>query len=191
MKSLSSRYYSGYRTVPDPLDQYLPTLAQPEFEGIIQASIDPGKVMRDDFILPAHQCMYQFWLDNLGTAGLPPSAAIDPLSFVDAVGSIHLVQPNADFSDFKYRVYATSVAEIGNLDMTGKWFSESKVGNWSYYRRQLAAAARMRAPIYAENNASYDISVLIKWCRLLLPMQDEDGRVNRILVAIVGVNRDG
>jgi hypothetical protein len=83
------------------------------------------------------------------------------------------------------------VAEIGNLDMTGKWFSESKVGNWSYYRRQLAAAARMRAPIYAENNASYDISVLIKWCRLLLPMQDEDGRVNRILVAIVGVNRDG
>jgi hypothetical protein len=33
-------------------------------------------------------------------------------------------------------------------------------------------------------------AVLIKWCRLLLPLPGADGVVDRILVAIVGVDRD-
>ena len=189
MKSIGP-YYTGHQPSPDPLEQYLRGIDAFEFEGIVQTAIDPNKVSPDDFALPAHNCMYQFWLDNKGEVDLPPSTAINPLSFKGAVGFVHLVEPNADFTDFKYRVYATSVATLAGLDMAGKWFSESEIGNRSYYRRQLAAAAKMRLPIYSENNASYDVSLIIKWCRLLLPLQGADGVVDRILVAIVGVDRD-
>ncbi|MFP6749413.1 MAG: hypothetical protein VCD66_17685 [Alphaproteobacteria bacterium] len=37
-------------------------------------------------------------------------------------------------------------------------------------------------PIYPENNAHYQVSTMIKWCRLLLPMVDDRGKINRILV---------
>ncbi|MBC8242602.1 MAG: hypothetical protein H8E30_19330, partial [Alphaproteobacteria bacterium] len=61
--------------------------------------------------------------------------------------------------------------------------------SWQFYRRQLAATVALRMPLYSENNASYEISVRIKWCRLLLPMVDDDGAVSRILIANVPVDR--
>ncbi len=167
----------------------MPDAAQPEFDGIIQISIDPEKITEADFALPEHQCMYRFWLNNRTGGGLPPTTAVDPLAFPEAVGHIHVVQPNADYSDFKYRVFATAVSEIGGLDMTGRWFSESPVESWRFYHRQLTAAAKLQTPVYSENDADYQTSVLIKWCRLLLPMVDADGTVDRILVAIVPVDR--
>ena len=187
---MSSGFYTGVRETPDPLQQYMPDLDQLEFDGIVQVTIDPAKVAVSDFVLPVHQCMYHFWLAKWGMDKLPPSTAVDPLAFPEALGYLHLVQPNADVSDFKYRVYATCVSEIGVVDMTGKWFSESPIPSWKFYSRQLAAAVALRAPIYSENNADYQVSVMIKWCRLLLPMVDAKGTVDRILVAIVPVNRN-
>ena len=133
--------------------------------------------------------MYQFWLDNLDGEELPSYRAIDLLAFWPAVGFVHVVQPNDAGDDIMYRLFATGVSEIGGLDMTGKWFSESPVASWQFYRRQLAACSTLRMPIYSENNADYRISTLIKWCRLLLPMVDDHGRVNRILIPNVPLDR--
>jgi hypothetical protein len=168
----------------------MPDLDRLEFDGIFQATINPAKVSENDFTLPVHQSMYRFWIANWRPDKLPPSSTVDPLAFREALGYLHLVEPNADVSDFKYRVYATCVSEIGVVDMTGKWFSESPIPSWKFYSRQLAAAVALRAPIYSENDADYQVSVLIKWCRLLLPMVDTNGTVDRILVAIVPVNRN-
>ncbi len=121
---------------------------------------------------------------------MPLSTAVDPLAFREVLGYLHLVKPNADNTDFKYRVYATCVSEIGVVGMTGKWFSESPIPSWKFYNRQLAAAVSMRTPIYFENNANYQVSVMIKWYRLLLPMVDEKGAIDRILVAIIPVDRN-
>jgi|TARA_B100000959_G_scaffold90769_1_gene96523 hypothetical protein len=93
-------------------------------------------------------------------------------------------------TDFKHRFFATCVSEIGVVDMTGKWFSESPIPSWKFYSRQLAATVSMRTPIYSENNANYHVSVMINWCRLLLPMVDEKGAIDRILVAIIPVDRN-
>ncbi|MDP6876169.1 MAG: PAS domain-containing protein, partial [Alphaproteobacteria bacterium] len=188
-EKLSSRYFSGYRKSPDPLQQFMPDADQLEFDGVVQVAIDPEKVTEADFALPVHQCMFRFWQKNRTGGDLPPTTAVNPLAFPEAVGHIHVVQPNADYSDFRYRLYATVVSEIGGIDMTGRWFSESPVVSWKFYRRQLAATAKLRTPIYSENNADYQTSVLIKWCRLLLPMADANGTVDRILVANVPVDR--
>lgn len=186
---MSRQYFTGHRVVPDPLEPYLPDTDQLEFEGALQITIDAAKVQVSDFALGVHQCMYRFWLANKPKDGLPPSRAIDPLSFREAVGFVHVAQPNQDGTDFMYRLYASKVSEIGGLDMTGKWFSESPISSWQFYRRQLAATVALRMPLYSENNASYEISVRIKWCRLLLPMVDDDGAVSRILIANVPVDR--
>ena len=188
---LPSVFFSGHRERPDPLEQYLPDALELEFQGVRQFALDPAKVEVGDFALAQHRVMYQFWLGNRVADDLPPSSAIDPLAFSEALGFIHLVQPNDDYSDFRYRVYASAAAEIGKIDMTGKWFSESTAPGWSFYRRQLAAAAALRAPVYSENNADYRVSITVKWCRLLLPMADPAGRVDRIVVAIVPVRRNG
>jgi hypothetical protein len=186
---LPDEFYSGHRERPNPLEQYLPETSELEFEGVRQFALDPAKVEASDFALAQHRVMYQFWLGNRVGDELPPSSAIDPLAFSEALGFVHLVQPNDDYSDFRYRVYASAAAEIGKVDLTGKWFSESTVPSWSFYRRQLAAAAALRAPVYSENNADYSVSLTVKWCRLLLPMADPAGRVDRIVVAIVPVRR--
>jgi len=167
----------------------LPETEPLEFDGAEQFTINVAKVGVGDFTFPAHQCMYEFWLANRDGDDLPSFRCIDPLAFWPAVGYVHVIQPNDDFSDFRYRLFGSKVSEIGGLDMTGKWFSESPVASWQFYRRQLAACARLRTPIYSENNAAYQVSTLIKWCRLLLPMKDEAGRVNRILVPNVPVDR--
>ncbi len=162
---------------------------QIEFDEVFQVSIDPAIVQSADFDLPVHQCMYEFWLENRMSGGLPSYKAIDPLSFRPAVGFVHVVEPNNDGSDFMYRLFATAVVEIAGRDMTGKWFSESPVPSWQFYRRQLAACVSLRVPVYSENNADYQVSTLIKWCRLLLPMVDDQGNVNRILVPNVPIDR--
>lgn len=188
---MTNRYFSGHRIAPDPLEQYLPDPDQLEFDDVFQITVDAAKVEAGAFALPVHRCMYDFWLANKKGQDLPLSAAIDPLSFWKAVGFVHVIQPNDDGSDFMYRLFATGVSDIGGRDMTGKWFSESPVSSWNFYRRQLAACMALRQPIYSENNAAYDVSVTIKWCRLLLPMVDAQGAVNRILVPNVPVDRTG
>ena len=98
------------------------------------------------------------------------------------------MQPNADNTDFKCRVYASCASDIGVADMTGKRSSESPIPSWKFYSWQLAATVPMRAPIYSENNANYQVSVMIKWCRLLLTMEDEKGGIGRIVVTIIPVD---
>lgn len=186
---MASKFFSGHHVPSDPLEQYLPEASELEFDGIEQFTIDPAKVRVEDFALRQHQVMYQFWLANRRGDALPPSSAFDALEVREALGYIHLAQPNDDYTDFRYRVYASAVAEVGSVDMTGKWFSQSTSPDWSFYLRQLAAVADMRAPVYSENNAHYKVSVTVKWCRLLLPMADSGGRVDRIAVAIVPVRR--
>jgi len=42
----------------------MPVPNEPEFGGIIQATIDPTKVSPDHFVLPVRQYMYRFWLNS-------------------------------------------------------------------------------------------------------------------------------
>jgi hypothetical protein len=186
---LSRHFFTGHRDVPDPFEPYLPAKDQLEFEDPLQITINTAKVRVSDFALPAHQCVYEFWLANKKAKELPLSTAIDPRAFWPAVGFIHLIEPNEDNTDFKYRLFGSRVSEVLGLDMTGKWFSESPVSSWTFYRRQLAATVALRTPLYSENNAAVEISTVIRWCRLLLPMVDDQGRVDRVLAVNAPINR--
>lgn len=186
---MPKHYFTGHRDIPDPLEQYMPRREKVEFDGVLQLTINREKVKASDFMLPMHRSMYQFWLAHKKGDELPPSTAIDPLSFQDAIGFVHVIEPNEDATDFKYRVFASQVSHILELDMTGKWFSESPVPRWAFYRRQLAAVVALRAPVYSENNADYVALDTIHWCRLLLPLVNEQESIDRILAVNAPLDR--
>ena len=168
--------------MPDP-ESY--GLERHEYLSIPANLVDPAL-----FRLPAHRSMAEYWCrerDRRG--GLPRSADFDPTEVVSALGYIMLIEPNADASDFLYRLYGSHVAEHHRRDMTGRWLSSFNPPGPVVFGTQYRAIVQWRAAVYAEHDAVREVSVIYRWCRLALPMCDADDRVDRIVVCNVPIRR--
>jgi hypothetical protein len=153
-------------------------------------SLAPDDLRIADFALEQHRITLQNWLDARGGAALPPAAAIDPFVLRKALGYLLILEPNAAFDDFRYRLYGSQIVEWYKRDMTGRWVSEFPSRAATVYGQQYRALRLLRRPLYAEHDASPDVSAMVRWCRLVLPYAGEDGTIARILVSNVPCARE-
>lgn len=169
--------------MPDP-DRY--GLERHEYLSIPADRVDPGMLR-----LTPHRAIAQYWCrerDRLG--GLPRSGDFDPTLVVPALGYLMMIEPNADASDFLYRLYGSHVASHHTRDMTGRWLSEFDPPGPEVFGTQYRAVVRWQVAVYAEHDSVREVSVITRWCRLALPMADAGGAVDRLIVCNVPIRRD-
>lgn len=141
------------------------------------------------FRLHEHRSAYGFWLDAKGKAELPPAEMIDPTGFAGALGCVLLLEPEQSGRDFRYRIYGSRIAQMFGQDMTGRLLSEFPEVAARNTMRQYHLVMQTRRAIYSEHDAVPEASLVIRWCRLVLPFVDRMGVISRLLVANVPVER--
>lgn len=141
------------------------------------------------FPLEPHRAILEFWLAQPRVDGLPLSAGIDPLKFWPALGTIMLLEPNAERTDFFYRVHGTSVAEALGLGLNQKWLSALESPLRDSYIAHYGEICRTRCPAYSEHPAAREYSLTTLFCRLTLPMVDRNGTVDRLLASAVPLSQ--
>jgi hypothetical protein len=183
-------YYAGSPRADDPLAALFHAPEGDMFEAFAHMSLAPDDLAIADFALEQHRITLQHWLAARGEAALPPAAAIDPFALRKALGYLLILEPNAAFDDFRYRLYGSQIVEWYKRDMTGRWVSEFPSRAAAVYGQQYRALRLLRRPIYCEHDASPDVSAMVRWCRLILPYAGEDGEIARILVSNVPCARE-
>ncbi len=141
------------------------------------------------FRLREHRSAYGFWLDVKGLAELPPAELIDPTAFAGALGCVLLLEPEQDGRDFRYRIFGSRIAQMFGQDMTGRRLSEFPELAARNTLRQYHLVMRARRAIYSEHDAMPEVSLVVRWCRLVLPFTDRLGGISRLLVTNVPVER--
>lgn len=141
------------------------------------------------FHLREHRSAYSFWQDARGLAQLPPMELIDPTAFAGALGCVLLLEPERGGEDFRYRIYGSRVAQRFGRDMTGHRVSDFPGPAASSMLSQYREVMRIRRAIYSEHDAPLEVSLVVRWCRLVLPWVDRTGAVSRLMVANVPVER--
>jgi hypothetical protein len=136
--------------------------------------------------------LHSFWAELSGDGRIPLARSIDPLEMRPALGYIALIEPNADASDFRYRVFGSIIATVSGFDMTGRFFSAHPVSAYigDFHHATYRAVMQRRAPIATTHRPPASQS-MTTWTRLVLPLADGEGRINRLLAGIVPVATNG
>lgn len=136
---------------------------------------------------PALKQLHDAWTRIGGVAGAPPAAqAFDPLSAMEALPYVMLLENVDDGSDVVYRVYGRAIADRFGVDFTGRRLSETPVEPRiaAFFLAVYRAVAARRAPILTEHAPPRTVSVAT-WRRLILPLAASaapEAPVSRFLV---------
>ena len=146
----------------------------------------------DRLIAAPLRFLMRYWSDLAGANGLPSGRLVDPLAMRPALGHVCLLDVVGDGEDFRYRVYGTVVAELSGFDMTGKLISVFPATAFivEFYVAAYAAVTQRREPLLTIHRppATQHTSA---WHRLVLPLVDDKGAVNRILLGVICVDLQG
>lgn len=136
-----------------------------------------------DFSQGPLKFLLRHWRQLRGEAPAPNQNLIDPLDLREALGHIMILDAIDDGADFRYRVYGTKIAARTGFDMTGKRVSElTSSPVMAVFFGAAYRAVRLRCePLMTVHSPPLEVSVM-KWTRLILPLLNDDGRVERLLV---------
>jgi hypothetical protein len=133
----------------------------------------------------ALRALYAYWLDLPPGPRAPRAADIDPLRMRGALGYVMLMDAVDDGRDFRYRLYGSAIAERSGFDATGKLISEIAVTPLREFFLASYRACRARVtPLFTRHVPPYDVHV-VSWDRLILPLNDGQGGIDRLLVGNV------
>lgn len=184
-------FYCGKIEERDLLRDLVESMQLADIKNLQCLMLDADSNQESDFKLEAHRILWHYWQGLRGENDIAVYDAIDPVAFNKAMGNVLLLEPKDDHSDFKYRVYGSSVANSFGAEMTGKYVSDFTGGQKELSLAQYPKTLELRRPIYSEHHIAAHDYKTTRWCRLILPMQHrESGALNRILVGIVPVDQD-
>lgn len=182
---LPFKHYSGPISDKDPLRTMIPDASAYGFDEISYCTLNSQSIQSRNFDLVEHRCLWNYWKKMKGICEIPIFSHIDPLDFSSALGHVMMVEPNADHTDYKFRVYGSKIVNISGRDMTGKWVSELPAAQSSILQAQYVALHNIRKPLYSEHLTYIIATHATQWCRLILPMESALGKMDRILVGNV------
>lgn len=127
--------------------------------------------------------LLEYWHGLPKEGDLPAAAALDPVDIAAALPIVMLLEPIPNENDYRYLVYGEEVAKRFAHNMVGKRTSEIPIPNnvKALFLAGYLCATRHRRPLLTEHTAPPTVSVT-KWRRLILPLNEADGSVTRILV---------
>lgn len=168
-------------------------------EGYLDQGLQPPEVRldpaEDDVEVVPQKSLLAWWLANGAPGRPPPPSLIAPDALRAHLGRLIVLEP-IDASDFRYRLYGSTIAQFVGADFTGKRLSEI----WSrrawpeltrtYYLATYHAAVSARRPLFTSERRDAGGEVHV-WHRLLLPFADGDGPVTRVLLHTVACDHAG
>lgn len=127
--------------------------------------------------------LYRYWRGLPRIDGVPPADTVDPIEVAAALRIVMLLDVVDGGRDFRYLIYGQEVAERFGENMRGRLTSEMPIppNVSALFVGGYRAVIQTRAMLLTEHTAPPTVSVT-KWRRLILPLADENGAVNRILV---------
>ncbi|MFN4309660.1 MAG: PAS domain-containing protein [Ferrovibrio sp.] len=130
--------------------------------------------------------LINYWQSLRNGAALPAADSISPFGMKPALGHIVLIDMIDDGWDGVFRLYGTKVAETYGADMTGRRISEIDGGNYVslFFRALYRTASLRRESLYTHHFPPPHVAVE-SWQRIMLPLQDAQGRVTRFLCSNV------
>jgi PAS domain len=146
----------------------------------------------DDLTVAPLRFLHSFWAEHSGAGRIPHARSIDALKLRPALGYIAVLEPSADASDFRYRVFGSIIAAVSGFDMTGRFFSAHPASSYirDFHLAAYRAVMRRRSPIATVHRPPASLS-MTTWKRLVLPLADDEGRIIRLLSGIVPVTTKG
>ena len=141
---------------------------------------------------PQLRFLLAYWSKLAAAKGLPLASEVDPVAMREALGYVSLMDVVTGGFDFRYRVYGTTIAAVSQVDMTGRNLSEHPASPYivEFSLAVYRAALKRRMAVFTQHTPGGVLSVSA-WQRLILPLVDEAGEINRILSCNVPVPRDG
>lgn len=180
--------FQGQQLDNDPLRAHLPDPGKYTVKNLNYCTLNPNLISDGDFLLSPHKILWNYWQSLRGAGDIAIYDQIDPMEFNRAIGFVLLLEPNKEATDFRYRVYGSSVAERFGQEMTGKWLSDFGDAPGKLSLAQYPIILANRIAVYSEHDAVTEMEFyLTRWCRLILPMQNRNGAVDRILVGAIPI----
>jgi len=133
--------------------------------------------------------LFDHWTALHGGVRLPAPGAFDILDVPKLFGHLHLVDVIGDPARFRFRLFGTTIAEVGGRDLTGRWVDDIVPTAW----KQAVVAAfqeplRMRRPCYSRWDMDGTRQPLTLH-RLACPMSTDGRYVDRLIVGVEPVAR--
>lgn len=136
------------------------------------------------------QLLYTYWLDLPRDNVAPMSAMISPLALRGALGYLNILERTTGTNDFSYRLFGTNIAEVSGFDMSGKRLSHHPANTYVVeFALATSNACILRAEPLFTDRAPVGAQWTRRWPRLALPLSDEGGQINRLIVATVPIRR--
>jgi len=152
--------------------------------------LQPDEISTEHFLLEEHRILWDYWNKHRRSGTVAEYDWINPAEFNKAIGYVLLMEPNEQKTDFRYRVYGSRVADRFGVEMTGKWVSSFQGIQKLLSISQYALCSNIGRPIYSEHIFSRAEYTKTLWCRIILPMQNTKGVLDRILVGNLPVDID-
>lgn len=127
--------------------------------------------------------LLNYWREKRGERPAPRPSEIDPLEMRFILGYAMLLEVLDDGADFRYRLFGSGIAERFGAEMTGKRLSDMQSGEYifSFFAAGYQAVVARGEPMFTEHYPSLR-SEVSNWKRLILPLQNAEGRTVRLLV---------
>lgn len=114
---------------------------------------------------------------------IPHFSSLDPIDIASALSIVMLLEVEHHGADFKYLIYGEEIAERFGYHMVGKRTSEAPVPSsvTALFVGSYRAVIRTGLPFLTDHAPAPHVSVT-HWRRLILPLSNDEGVVNRLLV---------
>ena len=137
---------------------------------------------RAQLVIPGQRQLYDYWCDRAGARSMPSRMEIKPGDIPDLLPLLSLIDVEHDSSRFRVRLAGTSLYDVYNGEITGKYVDELGWGQsrdyWqAAYRRVVDAGCPAQGIVKAP--PQHCDHLIQFWLRL--PMSSDGKRVNMIL----------
>lgn len=183
------QYFVGYT---DPADHgiglpcRLPAACGIPAADVAHSFLRLGSLRPDAFTLQEHWFMLHYWLGSIRPGrSLPPSKDIALDDLADVRRNVLLFEPTSDGTDFHYLFTGEEILRANGLARMAGSMRAAALPEVSTFLVQNRAVMINRVGLYAEHSARAAGLGDVRWCRLVLPFENEEGRVDRLLVGCV------
>jgi hypothetical protein len=137
-------------------------------------------------INPSLQRLFVYWDAKRAGGRLPGRADIDPLELGFILGNVLLVEVvGGDPIRFRIRVHGTNLAQRAGYELTGKMLDELPINQFrALARDSFTAVATSGEPFHSCRDRILD-GKRHRYETMMLPLFDETGRVNMLLIGMV------
>lgn len=131
---------------------------------------------------PQLKGLYQFWLSLCQGENLPMAGDLDPSALRPWLDNLVLLDVSRDGGDFVYAYYGRSFSNAFQADTVGKSIGDLPSSQAEILKAEYDRVVQERIPVARVYTADFDGEVQT-WERLVLPLFDDRGEVEKLLVA--------